>query len=211
VAARQSPEPDDGDNATRQQELAGRSVQRAAVSLGDPNPRLGFLSSSQPPIHGEDGKIRGIFCPVIETTEKIIVERRLRTLRDLAARCKGLDSEAAVYHGAAEILRLNPCDVPFALVYPIDEGEAFATLEAAVGIEPGERASPVHVELRTGAPATWALDTVARSRASLTPTDISVHSDALPMGAWKVAPHTAMIPPCCGLARNTPARWWRLA
>jgi hypothetical protein len=40
----------------------------------------------------EDGKVGGVFCPVIETTQKVIGERRLRTLRDLAAQCKGAET-----------------------------------------------------------------------------------------------------------------------
>ena len=48
-------------------------------------PEEAYFSFSYSPIHAEEGKVGGIFCPVIETTEKIIGERRLRTLRDLAA------------------------------------------------------------------------------------------------------------------------------
>ena len=33
----------------------------------------------------ESGGVSGVFCPVIETTEKIIGARRLETLRELAA------------------------------------------------------------------------------------------------------------------------------
>src|SRR6185312_1719468 len=56
-----------------------------------------YFSFSYSPIHAEGGKVGGIFCPVIETTDKVIGERRLRTLRDLAATCKGAESEQSVY------------------------------------------------------------------------------------------------------------------
>ena len=52
-------------------------------------PEEAYFSFSYSPIHGEHGKVGGIFCPVIETTDKIIGERRLRTLRDLAAIVQG--------------------------------------------------------------------------------------------------------------------------
>ena len=48
-----------------------------------------YFSFSYSPIHAEEGEVACIFCPVIETTDKVIGERRLRTLRDLANRCKG--------------------------------------------------------------------------------------------------------------------------
>ena len=60
-----------------------------------------YFSFSYSPIYDDDGRIGGIFCPVIETTEKVIGERRLRTLRDLAARCKGAESEEATFDAAA--------------------------------------------------------------------------------------------------------------
>jgi hypothetical protein len=50
-------------------------------------PEEAYFSFSYSPIHGEQGKVAGIFCPVIETTDKVIGERRLRTLRDLSERC----------------------------------------------------------------------------------------------------------------------------
>ena len=47
-------------------------------------------------------RVGGVFCPCIETTEKVIGERRLTTLRDLAAQCKGSASEKAAYDAAAQ-------------------------------------------------------------------------------------------------------------
>jgi hypothetical protein len=63
-------------------------------------PEEAYFSFSYSPIHGEDGHVAGIFCPVIETTGKVIGERRLRSLRDLAARCKGADCEDEAYAAA---------------------------------------------------------------------------------------------------------------
>ena len=80
-----------------------------------------YFSFSYSPIYDDDGKIGGIFCPVIETTEKVIGERRLRTLRDLAAKCKGVESEEGTFDAAASILAANPHDVPFAMIYEIDD------------------------------------------------------------------------------------------
>ena len=102
-------------------------------------PEEAYFSFSYSPIHGEDGKVGGIFCPVIETTEKVIGERRLRTLRDLAASCKGAAREDAVYAGRGTILAANPHDIPFALMYRIDETGACAELKTVAGIHGGTR------------------------------------------------------------------------
>ncbi|HET9251822.1 MAG TPA: PAS domain S-box protein, partial [Candidatus Eisenbacteria bacterium] len=93
-------------------------------------PEEAYFSFSYSPIHAEGGRIGGIFCPVIETTEKVIAERRLRTLRDLAARCKGSEREELVYREAAAILASNPQDVPFAMIYRVDAERSVAVLEA---------------------------------------------------------------------------------
>src|SRR5262249_3052885 len=78
-------------------------------------PEEAYFSFSYSPIHDEGGRVAGIFCPVIETTERVIGERRLRTLRDLAASCKGAAREASAYRAAAHTLAENPWDVPFAM------------------------------------------------------------------------------------------------
>jgi signal transduction histidine kinase len=152
-----------------------------------------YFSFSYSPIRGEDGKVAGIFCPVIETTDKVIGERRLRTLRDLANRCKGADSEEAVCTAAAGVLASNSRDVPFAMIYRIDEDASTACLTAVAGIETGTEASPHHAALDASVPAPWSLGLVARSGRVVTATDLPF--DVLPTGAWTTRPHTAMILP----------------
>lgn len=153
-------------------------------------PEEAYFSFSYSPIHTDDGKVGGIFCPVIETTEKVIGERRLRTLRDLAAQCKGAESEDFAYQAAAEIFTANLQDVPFALIYRIDESGARAILTAAAGIARGTVASPERVELE--AEAIWSLRSVACSGEAAIVTGLGERFAELPTGAWKIAPHTAM-------------------
>jgi PAS domain-containing protein len=44
-------------------------------------PEEAYFSFSYSPIYRDDGTIGGVFCPVIETTDKVIGARRLRTRR----------------------------------------------------------------------------------------------------------------------------------
>jgi PAS domain S-box-containing protein len=158
-------------------------------------PEEAYFSFSYSPIHAEGGRVGGVFCPVLETTEKVIGERRLRTLRDLAAKCKGADGEDSIYHAAATVLSANPQDLPFAMIYRVDDRQAPATLKAAAGIAPGTRASPESVSLAEDAPAAWPLGTVARSGRAATVADSLVQFDDLPTGAWKTAPRSALVLP----------------
>jgi PAS domain S-box-containing protein len=154
-----------------------------------------YFSFSYSPIYAEDGEVGGIFCPVIETTEKIIAERRLRTLRDLAARCKGAESEGAAYQAAAAVLTANPHDVPFALIYRIDDEGAFARLNAAAGIQPGVPAAPEVVALERDGADAWSLSAVVCSGKSALLTDLARRFESLPTGAWKVPAHSALVMP----------------
>jgi PAS domain S-box-containing protein len=158
-------------------------------------PEEAYFSFSYSPIRAEGGKVGGVFCPVIETTEKVIGERRLRTLRDLAAKCKGADSEDAIYQAAATVLAGNPQDVPFAMIYRVDDRLAAATLKAAAGIVPGTSVSPESVALTEDAAAVWPLGTVARSGLVSTVADSLAAFDDLPTGAWKTAPRSAVVLP----------------
>jgi signal transduction histidine kinase len=158
-------------------------------------PEEAYFSFSYSPIHAEGGKIGGVFCPVIETTEKVIGERRLRTLRDLAARCKGAESEQSAYNAAAVVVAANPHDIPFALLYGVDEARSVATLKAVAGIPRGTDASPDRVALDDGTTGVWSLGAVARSGRAAVVDDLPVDRSRLPTGAWKVAPEKAMALP----------------
>ena len=153
-----------------------------------------YFSFSYSPIH-ENGNVGGVFCPVIETTEKIIGERRLRTLRDLAAKCKGAVSEESVYEAAADVLRSNPRDIPFALIYQVEERHTTARLSSVAGIEPGAEASPVDLIIDDGPRDIWALGQVARTGVGTLVSDLRTRVKGLPMGAWKIAADSAMVLP----------------
>ncbi len=157
-------------------------------------PEETYFSFSYSPIYDEHGRVGGVFCPCIETTEKVIGERRLTTLRDLAAQCKGSVSEQASYDAAATALGANARDVPFALIYRIADDGATAELDAAAGIGPGVLAAPARVTLG-GADDVWGLDEVVRSARPVMREGLAARFAELPTGAWSVPPHTAIALP----------------
>jgi signal transduction histidine kinase len=70
-------------------------------------------------------RVEGIFNAVIETTFRVIGERRTRVLREVAVRTGGAKSATEACAAAAGALRGSPADVPFSLLYLLDtvEGE----------------------------------------------------------------------------------------
>ena len=115
-----------------------------------------YFSFSYSPIFDDEGHVGGVFCPVLETTGQVIGERRLRTLRDLAATCRGADNEEAVYQAVTQVLAANPSDVPFALIYRVEDDTSVARLRATAGIQPGLISSPEIVAFDQDNPA-WSL------------------------------------------------------
>ena len=167
-------------------------------------PEEAYFSFSYSPIRAEGGEVGGVFCPVIETTDKVIGERRLRTLRDLAARCKGAESEQAVCTAAAGVLAANPHDVPFALLYRIEDTTRTAVLLSTSGISPGTQASPQQVPIDDEGDGVWSLAAVARSGRPALATDLARQFESLPTGAWKIPPHSAMVLPVLMPGREHP-------
>ncbi len=154
-----------------------------------------YFSFSYSPIYDEHGRVGGVFCPCIETTEKVIGERRLTTLRDLAAQCKGCESEGAAYGAAARVLAANARDIPFALIYRVAEDGTTAELDAVAGIEAGASPAAPHSVALGEAADLWGLGEVVSSARAATRMDLAARFAALPTGAWAAAAHTAVVLP----------------
>ncbi len=106
-----------------------------------------YFTFSYSPIQGEANKVDGIFCACYETTGRVIGERRLQTLRDLGRKVIAVKSADDACDVAVKSLATNPYDVPFALVYLLDDDATRARLVCASGMEPGDVAAPEEIEL----------------------------------------------------------------
>jgi GAF domain-containing protein len=134
---------------------------------------------------------------VTETTQRVLGERRLRTLRDLAAGAGEAKSGEEACQVAAENLAGNPADLPFALVYLCDAEGKHAQLAGLTGLAPDTPASLRLMDLTVSEPAPqqWPLGRVARTgQAEIVP-DLQERFGPLPGGPWRESPHTALILP----------------
>jgi hypothetical protein len=68
-----------------------------------------------------------MFCACQETTEKVVSDRRLKTLRELAAQAALAKNPETAVDISMKTLSGNPSDMPFALLYLLEEdgGSAF--------------------------------------------------------------------------------------
>src|SRR4051812_43140932 len=103
-----------------------------------------YFSFSFSPVRGEDGRVEGIFTAVIENTGRVLGERRLALLTDLAAHPAARSPREACEQ-AMRTLAGKP-DVPFALAY-FTNGQAEELVCATPGADAAwAGAQPQHVK-----------------------------------------------------------------
>ncbi len=105
-----------------------------------------YFTFSFSPIHGPPGNVEGIFCSGVETTSRVIAQRRIRVLRDLAANAAAFQSIEAACDTAASIMGENSRDVCFCLVYLVEGDGERAKLMAAFGVDQGTVLAPLSIE-----------------------------------------------------------------
>jgi signal transduction histidine kinase len=175
-----------------------------AVALDDvliPLNRYGYLENchftlSYSPIRDDVGQVGGMLAVVAETTERVEGERRLKTLRDLARRASDAKTAEDACATAASILADNPIDVPFALLYLLDQQGTRARLVAAAGLAHDHTAGPATVDLTGPNPLDgWPLGEVARAHELHILEDLPARFGPLPGGPYPELTHTAVLVP----------------
>src|SRR6202522_1726237 len=86
-------------------------------------PEETYHTFSYSPVYNDDSRITGMLCVVTEVTDRVIGERRLRVLRDLAARAVGVEGVEDSCRRLCEVLGQYPLDTPFSALYLIDAGK----------------------------------------------------------------------------------------
>jgi hypothetical protein len=101
-----------------------------------------YFTFSYSPIRDDSGKVPGIFCACYETTGRVIGERRLRTLRDLGQTVMEVKSVEEACEVTARTLEANSSDIPFSLIYLLDDQAQNAHLVATSGLQSGTDHEP---------------------------------------------------------------------
>jgi signal transduction histidine kinase len=137
-----------------------------------------YATFSYSPIPDDQGGFGGILCPVTEETERIIGERHLALLRELAAKTGDARTVEDACTLAADALSTNPSDLPFALIYIIDSQKRSTSLVGISGLNPGHPLAPETVQL--DGPSLWPFETALESRRACLVSEITAFSAELP-------------------------------
>jgi anti-anti-sigma factor len=84
-----------------------------------------YHTFSYSPLRGEDGDVAGFLCVVSEDTQRVLGERRLRVLSELAEFAATADpTPESACAATVEVLRRHRLDIPFAAIYLVESGGA---------------------------------------------------------------------------------------
>jgi DNA-binding response OmpR family regulator len=151
-----------------------------------PLARNGFLEEcyftySYSPVRAEDDTVAGVLVTCTETTARVVGERRLRLIQELAAESTTADPEC-VCRRAVDVIARGAADLPFALLYLFDDERATLRYVAGTGL-PGAAVIPAVVPLSAGTTAPWPLERSLAAGALIVDDDPSA-----PFGPLFVAP-----------------------
>jgi len=165
-------------------------------------PEETYYTFSYSPIRDEKGRPSGIFNACTESTGRVLGDRRMKTLRQMSIEARTVNEAARL---CAEILELNPRDIPFALVYLLDDEGKHVHLAAQAGLERGARASPLTVATEETDDAGWPLARVAVGGRAEVVEDLDHRFDFLPKEPWDEPAHQAMLLPIARPGWHQPA------
>ena len=131
------------------------------------------------PILGSAGKVEGVFNAVIETTYRVIQDRRTSFLQRYSMSLAAIHELDTVFVQAIEEIKKNPFDLPFCLLYSCFR-----------------QASPM-LEATTVSPSLlineWPVDELMKSGQQVHITDLSLYLSTVPAGPWPEPPTEARI------------------
>ncbi|HEX3391679.1 MAG TPA: PAS domain-containing protein [Solirubrobacteraceae bacterium] len=165
-----------------------------------------YITFSYSPIFSPDGKrVEGIFCPATETTERVLGERRLSTLRALGVRSTEERTVEAACVAMAAVLDDNPLDFPFAAIYVTDEDGAAARRVAVARLSDDLPAFPPTLAIAPRQERRhWPLAAAARTRTPVKVTDLPGTVGELRSPLWPDLVQTGFVLPLGAPSLPTP-------
>ena len=152
-----------------------------------------YYTFSYSPVPNDQGGTGGIFCANSDDTQRIISERQLSLLGDLAARTGDARTWQEVCSLTASSLATDPKDLCYALIYVLDEKRRVAMLAGTSGVEAGHGAAPETILLEGD--GIWPIVEACRTH-EIRLIDVSDgHIPNLPPGTWDCAPHLVAVVP----------------
>lgn len=166
-------------------------------------PEETYHTFSYSPLVGADGRNAGMLCVVMEDTGRVLGERQLASLGDLAAALVDANTKSEVF-GAIERGLDGQKDISFGLLYLFDEQHpGRLKLVARCGMEKGHPAACESM-LIGAADCPWPVEPLSASQ-PVTVENLQELFPDLPTGRWDRPPEKARLVPFARKGQEAPA------
>ncbi len=163
-----------------------------------------YHTFSYSPLAGDDGKVAGLLCVVTEETDRVIGERRLKTLRSLAGELNKMISEEDVVGCVARCLEENQRDLPFTLLYLLTEDGKEARLACRTGVPRDHEIAPHSIRLAEE-DQVWPIGDLLSGKDSVIVEGLADRFGSVPSGSWDKSPWRALLLPITSQGQDKPA------
>jgi signal transduction histidine kinase/DNA-binding response OmpR family regulator len=165
-------------------------------------PEETYHTFSYSPLPSDAGGVGGMLCVVTEETDRILGERRLALLRDLASRLAATNATEEVFAAVEHCLGRSSPDLPFSLTYLFEDDSRRARLVSRTEISADHPAAAAVVEMNV--PSRWPFaDVIAQSTV---PVVVELDAAAAwPRGNWPRSPDRALLVPIPAQGQTRPA------
>ncbi len=166
-------------------------------------PEETYHTFSYSPLAGEDGRIQGMLCVVMEDTGRVLGERQLSSLGTLAATLVSANTKNEVMVAISRGLT-DQKDVPFALTYLFEDDGARLRLVARSGIEPDHTGACPEV-IMGDEKCPWPIERLLEVGSAITIEDLEERFPERPSGTWDRQPSHARMVPITRRGQDSPA------
>ena len=149
-----------------------------------------YCALSVSPLPDDNGNVGGVLAILLETTERVLEDRRRHLLRDLASRTAGARTEEEVWRVSAETLGENRLSLPFAFLYEYRPSEHQAYL-AGASVETDEALRPPVIDCRSE--NLWRFDPALAKDGVLV--ELGDRASGVPVPNWAFPPKEACVVP----------------
>jgi signal transduction histidine kinase/DNA-binding response OmpR family regulator len=159
-----------------------------------------YHTFSYSPLHQDDGSIAGMFCVVTEETDRVMSERRLAVLRELASQLASSQSTADVWRSVERSLESDARDLPFTLTYLVNPDGRSVTRVASTNAAPTGPAAREALGIDNDL---WPIQQIVEESADNLIVELR-RDLPWPASPWTNAPTHAMVLPIRGQGHTRP-------